>query len=326
MSDQPFNKSSQRATLRAAIDREISGTPLSSLISASEELSENYRLSSRSPDGRIIHNDHHRLAYLATRMPATFEAGSAVLREIFRQTPGIGVHSLLDLGSGPGTMAWAAIEIFPELEALTLIERDAGLISIGRRMGKGTPIESSLWRQMDISRSPELPESDLVVASYSIGELDEKARKSVYMSMLGAARIIGVIIEPGTGRGFGMIREARSFFIEKGAWIIAPCPHKLECPMTDGDWCHFSARVERSSIHRRLKSGTMGYEDEKYSYLAFAKEPAVKAVSRILRHPGIHPGFIDLTLCTENGIEKKTITKSNPLWKTARKAKWGDEW
>ena len=49
---------------------------------------------------------------------------------------------------------------------------------------------------------------------------------------------------------------------EAGANILAPCPHARPCPLAAPDWCHFSARVARSRLHReaglrlrRLNSG-----------------------------------------------------------------------
>jgi ribosomal protein RSM22 (predicted rRNA methylase) len=94
-----------------------------------------------------------------------------------------------------------------------------------------------------------------------------------------------------------------------------------------GDWCHFAARVERTAEHRRLKSGALGYEDEKFSYIVAAKRPVALPDSRVLRHPLIHPGHMRLTLCRPQQPESKLVTKSHKtLWRYARKLDWGDPW
>jgi len=73
----------------------------------------------------------------------------------------------------------------------------------------------------------------------------------------------------------------------------------------------FPVRVERTSLHRRLKGGVLGYEDEKFSYLIATRPQASRPPpARIVRHPQKHSGHIRLTLCTAQGIEQRTITKS----------------
>jgi ribosomal protein RSM22 (predicted rRNA methylase) len=95
-----------------------------------------------------------------------------------------------------------------------------------------------------------------------------------------------------------------------------------------GDWCHFSQRVERTSQHRQLKSGGLGYEDEKFSYLVAAKNSLPSTGARIVRHPGKHSGHVKFALCSSEGkIENRTITRSSKeTYKRARKAEWGDLW
>ena len=118
--------------------------------------------------------------------------------------------------------------------------------------------------------------------------------------------------------------------LAQGQHIAAPCPADAECPMKNrsGDWCHFAARVERTSLHRRLKSGELGYEDEKFSYLVFARDPAApQAPARILRHPVHGKGHIKLTLCEAPTVREVTIGKSDKeSFREARRAKWGDAW
>jgi ribosomal protein RSM22 (predicted rRNA methylase) len=95
-----------------------------------------------------------------------------------------------------------------------------------------------------------------------------------------------------------------------------------------GDWCHFAQRVERTSRHRQLKGGTLGYEDEKFSYLVASRKPSETVPPRILRHPGKHSGHVQLELCMPDGhAERRTITRSNKqAYRLARKATWGDAW
>lgn len=83
--------------------------------------------------------------------------------------------------------------------------------------------------------------------------------------------------------------------------------------------------MERSSLHRRLKGGTLGYEDEKFSYVAATKKPFSLPTSRILSQPSRHSGHVELKLCTPEGVQQPTISKKmGSLYKQARKADWGD--
>ena len=98
----------------------------------------------------------------------------------------------------------------------------------------------------------------------------------------------------------------------------------MPCPLAAPDWCHFAARVERSSLHRRIKEGALGYEDEKYSYVALTRDPVLPAASRVLRRPVHHPGLIELQLCTPDGIAPLRVTKRDrEAFRAARKADWG---
>ena len=95
--------------------------------------------------------------------------------------------------------------------------------------------------------------------------------------------------------------------------------------MQEGNWCHFAERLERTSEHRQAKLAALGYEDEKYSYVIFAREPIALPGARILRHPQKHSGHVELELCTPHGLTRETVSKRHrSRYKTARKAGWGD--
>jgi ribosomal protein RSM22 (predicted rRNA methylase) len=253
-------------------------------------------------------------AYCIARMPATYAAVSSVLKEVQGRIP-TAPTSFLDLGAGPGTGLLAAQEIFPEIEKATLVEKNEFMIQHGKTTANGN------WIQADLHSFAPTPH-DMVLFAYSFGEISGQVE--VLKRAWDAAKIL-VIVEPGTPRGFEHILQARNRLIEWGGKIIAPCPHMRQCPMQGGDWCHFSVRLERSREHRQLKGGELGWEDEKFSYVAFSKEENQPASARILRHPLKQTGNVGLRLCTQEGLVEKTISKKQgPLYKQARRAKWGD--
>lgn len=312
-------------TLQLAIEKEIDRFGFQEINQARKELTERYRNPFHQTN--FMTEERHRIAYLATRMPATFTVIKKVFNEINHRIS-LPIKSVLDLGAGPGTSFWAAQEIFQNLEKMTLVELDGDLIQLGQRLYEQQLNRNSLkmdWIQANIEQLPEIREHDLILLSYSINELSPEIIPNIIDVCWKRTKNCLVVIEPGTPAGFERIRAIRNQLIELGACIVAPCPGSMECPMAHGDWCHFSERVERTSFHRRIKEGTLGYEDEKYSYIAVSKTPVKLPEGRILRHPNRHSGHLDLTLCTLEGLKKVTISKRHgELYKKARKAEWGD--
>lgn len=138
-----------------------------------------------------------------------------------------------------------------------------------------------------------------------------------------------MIVEPGTPDGYARMIEARDRLIAAGFHVAAPCPHSAACPIVPGtDWCHFSARVSRSSLHRQIKGGTLPYEDEKFSYVAATRLPVAPAPARVVRKPQIRKGQVLLDLCEKDpALGRTTVTKRHgALYRAARDTDWGDPW
>jgi ribosomal protein RSM22 (predicted rRNA methylase) len=314
--------------LAQAVQHELENTDRTQLAKAAEELTQQYK--SERFSSPAIKAPAHRSAYLAVRLPATFAANLHVFTEVQRLAPQLEFNSMLDLGAGPGTALYAAAEIFPSLGVATLAESDASLIHLGKRLSASSPhatVRNAVWLQQDLNALSCGPQ-DLVVISYALGELPKAAAEKFIARAWQCTKKLLVVIEPGTVRGFHFIHEARSALIAAGAHLLAPCPHGKECPMAAaGDWCHFAARVERTSLHRQLKGGALGYEDEKFSYVVASRDPISAAPARIVRHPQKHSGHVQLTLCTPEGLTTPTIGKSQKeKYKFARHAHWGDAW
>jgi len=316
-------------SLRQAIERELAACEPAKLRAASAHLTRSYH---QALAGGVPHlsTPEQRVAYLAVRLPATFAAAVAALRSI-RDCCDDEIHTVLDLGSGPGTGLWAALQVFPAISSATAFERDPRLIEIARRLAANaahTPLRETTWLQGDLTAA--LPEGtwDLVVCSYSLNEICETQRAEFIRKAWTRTRKLFVMIEPGTKAGFANILAVRTRLLAEGATLVAPCPNSLACPMArDGDWCHFPARVERTADHRHLKDATLGHEDEKFSYTAFSRNAVQSPNARIVRHPKIFSGYTQLTLCREGEIANTTITRSKKEdWRRLKRLGWGDAW
>lgn len=313
--------------LRCGIEREIDAADAHQLKSAAEALSTRYREGKTS--GGTVVSLVERLAYLATRMPATFTAVASVLSRLEECLPGEQFESILDLGSGPGTAIWAASHILGRGIGFTVIERDREFGSLGKRLALQSNDESvrnAVWKFEDLRTSTSFVEHDVVLLSYSLGELSGEDATKVTEKAFNAARKAVIIIEPGSPRGFETVIAARSTALRWGGFVAAPCPHQNACPLVGSDWCHFSARLERPSWEKRLKGGSLPYEDEKYSYVIISRSMPRPASSRIISRPNKLKSHVRLTLCTPDGIVRMPVGRSSQAYRAARKAEWGEEW
>ena len=292
------------------------------------KISSRYREGEES--GRFLQEEEDRLAYLFTRLPGTFSAICRVLQESKERAPLFSPTSLLDVGAGPGTGMWAALHVLDTLTSCTLLEKDTAFMSIGKQLVKNSSFsfaKEASWKCCDLELLEKVEPHDLVLLSYSIGEIPEGRWQTLLPVLWKATKQAICIIEPGTPRGYSRLMKIREILLGLGGHLWAPCPHALRCPLIQGDWCHFSVRVPRSSLHRNLKGAALSYEDEKYSYLLFGKEPAQPVTGRILRHPQKRSGHVEFVVCQKEGIQKKiTSKKEGDLYKQQKKLEWGDSW
>jgi ribosomal protein RSM22 (predicted rRNA methylase) len=316
--------------LLPGIQQEVEKIDRRKLLQATAQITQRYQAADFSTPA--LTTDAHRAAYLAVRLPATYAANERVFSEVHRLVPNAEIGSMLDLAAGPGTALFAATEVFPALQQATLVDADESWLVLGRLLAAhnaAAAVRQAVWLRRDLRSGPSCGPHDLVVLSYALGEFSQSAAEAVVGQAWNHAGKILVVIEPGTKRGFANVNSARSALIAAGAEILAPCSHKSPCPMhAAGDWCHFAVRLERTSQHRQLKGGVLGYEDEKFSYVVAGRQGVAGAGARIVRHPQKHSGHVQLVLCTPQGsIEERTITRSSKQnYKRARKSEWGDIW
>ncbi|MGD9638615.1 MAG: small ribosomal subunit Rsm22 family protein [Alphaproteobacteria bacterium] len=322
------------SNLKLVLDSIISKSNTAEIIKAAANVSLRYRRLDNA-QSLSIKSDIEAKAYLASRFPATFGAAASVLSELSQRLPKFFPQSLLDLGAGSGAMSCAAIENWQSLNEITLVEPNAFLQSLGQEVLKNSYSNINYdWQKITAQNLNIKKDYDLITANYVLNEIwQEQGEKTVLKTiehLWQKTKNALIIVEPGTPQGQDVILATRNLLLKLGAEIAAPCPHKDDCPIAKNynsseKWCHFSVRIERSKVHRQIKSGAnLSYEDEKFSYLIATREKAKSIKGRIVGNPR-GGKVIQAETCNCDGTYKEIdISKSFPDYKLFKKSSWGD--
>lgn len=315
--------------LNQLLQSKLEGYQLGKLKDISQSISDMYRNNSGSGN-RLVESSLQVLVYSLVRMPATFGAVADALGytlDMLGEEQGQ-IKSLLDVGAGTGSASWA-VDSLLDIDNIRCIEREREMSKLGKElMAEGSDaLKNAEWIDKDLTKLDvsTIKSADLVLASYVMNEMSESDRQTLVKKLWTLTDKVLLIIEPGTPKGYQQLMSTRQILLEQGANLIAPCTHTDKCRLSDGDWCHFTTRIQRNKIHKLLKDGDVPYEDEKYFYMAFSKQNTQMAKCRILRHPYIEKGQITLQVCTAKQNYTKVVRKKDgDIFKQAKKSKCGD--
>jgi ribosomal protein RSM22 (predicted rRNA methylase) len=310
--------------LKAALDARLQGLSRRDAAERAARISDTYRSGGNS---FTIRSDADALAYALARMPATYAAIAASLNALGEIRPEFAPQSLLDVGAGPGTAAWAAIQAWPSLDRFTLLDANRPLRKLALELAR----ESTQLREIDYRQGEaraalaDADTADLVIASYVIGEMGEAEQRALAELMWGKTRDTLLVIEPGTPAGYAGIIALRAQLIAAGAHVVAPCPHDAPCPLQPPDWCHFTQRLPRSQAHKQIKGAELPFEDEKFSYVALSRTPVAPRLSRVLAQPVVNKVEVTVKLCTADGLTAPRVPRrAKNAYARARRWRWGD--
>jgi ribosomal protein RSM22 (predicted rRNA methylase) len=311
--------------LAGTIAQMLEGVSRKDLAQRAGKLSAAYRAGGTSAG---IGGRDDALAYLLARAPATFAASAAVFDRIKQRLPDFAPKSLSDIGAGPGTASWAATTAWPSLTAIAMLEPNAAFRDMAQKLMPAARVVAG-------DLGAEKTGADLVVAAYVLAEQPERIAGAIAVDLWKVTGRMLVLIEPGTPQGFARIRAARAALIEAGAHIAAPCTHDNACPIRSvgesrsdnnngDDWCHFSQRLPRSRDHMTLKTASVPFEDERYSYVAAMPEK-IASGARLVKPPVESKSGIMLPLCDETGLRNPFIAgRDKAAYRAVRKLEWGD--
>ncbi len=192
----------------------------------------------------------YTLFYLPSNMPKlnfVFDMLSEELLEDIRNS------RVVDLGTGPGTFAFALDEYFDGDITVTGVDSSALMIE------QATRINTTLYQNKRINFSRSFPEDfigETLILGHSLNE----------MGLNALMKIIGeydprnlIIIEPGTSDVFKLVVKLRSAMNDLGYSCAYPCANiKSSCPVAkksehgQEDWCHQVLRMTHDSEFERL--------------------------------------------------------------------------
>lgn len=214
-------------------------------------------------------------AYLLFYWPVSYAQARQALGELPRRP-----RSVLDLGSGPGPLAFAAMDAGasevicadrskPALDLATSLAREAG--------------EAMATRTWDPSKSSELPEGefDLILMGHVVNELYGRPpeaiapRTALLEKVLAKVKKGGslLVIEPALRETSRALLQVRDALVAKGYALRAPCLFQSTCPalVKESDWCHAEREWEPPKLVLDIgRAATLNKEALKMTYLAFA--------------------------------------------------------
>ena len=176
-------------------------------------------------------------AYLLLYWPVSYAQARLVLDEL--RAP---LGDVLDLGSGPGPLALAALDA--GATAARAIDRVPAALAIAKSLahGAGRALAVEAW---DPSRPLPAGPFDTILAGHVINELyggDLERRAALALQLLARVRPGGalVVIEPALRETSRALLQLRDRLVAQGVSVRAPCLFRGDCPalVRPTDWCH----------------------------------------------------------------------------------------
>lgn len=285
--------------------------------------------------------DEERLlgAYLLFYWPTSYLQARGVLSELPPSTSPAGrtgVGTVLDLGSGPGPMALAALDA-GAAEALAC-DRSARALDTARLLAAAArqPLAIRRWdpaRGDPVSALAPGRRFDVVILGHVLNELfaGDADRRATLLEDAAALLAPGgslVVIEPALRETSRALLAVRDRLVERGFTVRAPCMFRGPCPalLRESDWCHAERPIEPPPLVAAIaKQAGLRKEAVKMSYLVLAPKgeawasPAVQPGGRIFRivsEPLPSKGRLRYMACGPDGrmglaLQEKHVAEPN---------------
>lgn len=287
------------------------------------------------------------VVYMAARLAGGYAAVRRAVNEIKKRDPTFAPKTLLDFGSGLGTVVWALHSCWGDsLKEMVCVDSSAPMNILAERLLKGDeergdPCIKHVYFRQFLPVSPKV-QFDLVTAAFTLSELPgARDRQDAVLTLWRKTNSYLVLVENGTKEGHQILMEARDTLLKtqdkivhdsRPASVFAPCPHELICPKLAAESvtpCNF-----QQLYHPLPLPGHNMPQTEKFSYLILTRKeqtgvetPGV-GWSRLLAPVQRRARHVHCRLCCPDGrLQHVVVTArkhSRDVYRCARSSDWGD--
>lgn len=287
------------------------------------------------------------VVYMASRLAGGYAAVRRALNEIKKREESFAPESLLDFGSGLGTVAWASHECWSDsLKELVCVDSSGSMNALAERLLRGDdereePHFKQVYFRQFLPVSPKV-QFDLVVAAFTLSEIPKASdREDVVFTLWRKTNGYLVLVENGTKEGHQILMEARDALLNKQektvldprpASVFAPCPHELTCPKLSQKLtvpCNFHQRYHSLSL-----PGHNDHQTEKFSYVILTRDCVTSSKpgldwARIIAPVQPRTRHVHCRVCSSDGqLQHLVVTArkhGRDVYRCARSSDWGDQ-
>lgn len=279
---------------------------------------------------RYLDDDRLLGAYLLFYWPVSYLQARGVLSELPRRP-----RSALDLGSGPGPVAFAALDA--GAAQVMAADRSARALAAARKLAAeaGEPLATREWdprrpgslAALAAGRTFDLVTLGHVVNELFAGEGAAERRAALLEEALALVAPGGslVVIEPALRETSRALLEVRDLLVTRGISVRAPCLFRGPCPalVRPTDWCHAERSVDPPPLVDEVgRRAGLRKEAVKMSYLVLAprgeewRAPPPGRVFRIVSEPLPSKGRLRYMGCGPEGrlglaLQEKDVADPN---------------
>ncbi|HEX9050005.1 MAG TPA: small ribosomal subunit Rsm22 family protein, partial [Anaeromyxobacter sp.] len=274
-------------------------------------------------------------AYLLFYWPVSYLQARGTISELPARP-----RTVLDLGSGPGPMAFAALDA--GAAEVVAADRSARALATARRLAAdaGEPLGTREWNPSQGRPLAELAPGrrfDLVTMGHVVNELfpgpEADARRAALLEEALALVAPGgslLVVEPALRDTSRALLRVRDLLVARGVAVRAPCLFRGPCPalVRETDWCHAERAIEPPPLVAQLgKAAGLRKEAVKMSYLVLAPggeawpAPPAGRVFRIVSEPLPSKGRLRYMGCGPEGrvglaLQEKHVADANRRFET----------